>query len=87
MLSFLRVLDHDTPGGEHEDPETVLAVHNLASSPQAVTLTVPTHAGATVLDLFGGNGFPDVGPDGRLTLTLGSRDFFWLRLVAPPAAS
>ncbi|WP_380168780.1 maltose alpha-D-glucosyltransferase [Jannaschia sp. R86511] len=86
VLSFLRVLDHDTPGGEHEDPETVLAVHNLASSPQAVTLTVPGHAGARVVDLFGGNGFPDVGADGRITLTLGSRDFFWLRLVDPVAS-
>ncbi|MGJ7442797.1 maltose alpha-D-glucosyltransferase [Aquipuribacter sp. MA13-6] len=86
VLSFLRVLDHGTPGGEHEDPETVLAVHNLASSPQAVTLTLPGHAGAHVVDLFGGNGFPDVGADGRITLTLGSRDFFWLRLVGGPAA-
>jgi maltose alpha-D-glucosyltransferase / alpha-amylase len=81
VLSFLRVLDATTPGGEDEEPETVLCVHNLASAPQAVTLTVPEHAGARTLDLFGGNGFPDVGADGRLTLTLGSRDFFWLRLV------
>jgi maltose alpha-D-glucosyltransferase/alpha-amylase len=84
VLAFLRVLDTTTPGGEHEEPETVLCVHNLASTPQAVTLTVPTHAGARVVDLFGGTGFHDVGSDGRVTLTLGSRDFFWLRLV--PAA-
>ncbi|MFC3688220.1 maltose alpha-D-glucosyltransferase [Aquipuribacter hungaricus] len=81
VLGFLRVLTAGTPGAEHEEPETVLCVHNLGSTPQAVTLTVPEHAGARVVDLFGGNGFPDVGADGRLTLTMGSRDFFWLRLV------
>jgi maltose alpha-D-glucosyltransferase/alpha-amylase len=87
VLSFLRVLDRTVPGGEHEEPETVLCVHNLGSTPQAVTLSVPGHAGAKVVDLFGGQGFPPVGADGRLTLTMGSRDFFWLRLVDPvPAA-
>ena len=83
VLSFLRVLDDKAAGAEHEDAETVLCVHNLGSTPQAVTLTVPTQAGAKVVDLFGGNGFPAVGADGRLTLTMGSRDFFWLRLVPP----
>ncbi len=81
VLAFLRVLDGTVPGGEHEEPETVLCVHNLAAAPQAVTLTVPEHAGARIVDLFGGQGFPAVGEDGRVTLTLGSRDFFWLRLV------
>ncbi len=87
ILAFLRVLDATTPGGEQEDAETVLCVHNLGSTPQAVTLSVPGHAGATVVDLFGGHGFPVVGEDGRLTLTLGSRDFFWLRLVDPVGAA
>jgi maltose alpha-D-glucosyltransferase/alpha-amylase len=87
VLSFLRVLDRTVPGGEHEEPETVLCVHNLGSTPQAVTLSVPGHAGAKVVDLFGGQGFPPVGADGRLTLTMGSRDFFWLRLVDPAPAA
>ena len=84
VLSFLRVLDARAAGAEHEEPETVLCVHNLGSTPQAVTLTLPAQAGARVVDLFGGNGFPDVGPDDRITLTMGSRDFFWLRLVPVP---
>ena len=40
---------------------------------------------AELVDVFGGTGFPAVGDDGTITLTLGSRDFFWLRLV-PGAA-
>ena len=32
-------------------------------------------------DLFGGSGFPDIAPDGTITITLGSRDFFWLALA------
>jgi maltose alpha-D-glucosyltransferase / alpha-amylase len=84
VLAFLRVLDPSTPGGEHETPETVLCVHNLASTPQAVTLTVPAQAGAVIEDLFGGSGFAPVDGDGRVRLTLGSRDFFWLRLTPAP---
>jgi maltose alpha-D-glucosyltransferase/alpha-amylase len=37
-------------------------------------------AGRELIDLFGGSGFPGVAGVGRVTLTLGSRDFFWLRL-------
>ena len=33
-------------------------------------------------DLFGGSGFPDIAADGTITITLGSRDFFWLRAGA-----
>ncbi|WP_336923069.1 maltose alpha-D-glucosyltransferase [Aquipuribacter sp. SD81] len=87
VLAFLRVLDETTPGGEHETPETVLCVHNLASTPQAVTLTVPHLAGATIEDLFGGTGFAPVDADGHVRLTLGSRDFFWLRLTPAPAGT
>jgi maltose alpha-D-glucosyltransferase/alpha-amylase len=86
VLAFLRELGPDTPGGEHETPETVLCVHNLASTPQAASLTVPGWAGARIEDLFGGSGFPDLDEAGRVRLTLGSRDFFWLRLAAPATA-
>ena len=34
--------------------------------------------------MFGGQAFPAIGEDGRLTLTLGSHDFFWLRLRSGP---
>ena len=78
VLAFLRILQDGDESGE--EPETVLCVNNLAHTPQAARLRLPSHGGARIVDLFGGAGFPDVPLDGRLTLSLGSRDFFWLRL-------
>jgi maltose alpha-D-glucosyltransferase/alpha-amylase len=78
VLSFVRSLEPDgnTPG------ETVLCVNNLASRPQAATIELPEHLGQRQLtDLFGGSGFPWVAADGRVTITLGSRDFFWLQVA------
>jgi maltose alpha-D-glucosyltransferase/alpha-amylase len=83
VLSFLRV-SWDTEG--NSSSEAVLCVNNLASRPQATTVRVPDEfRGARLEDLFGGQGFPKISDDGTITLTLGSRDFFWLRLV-PGAA-
>jgi maltose alpha-D-glucosyltransferase/alpha-amylase len=79
VLAFLRVLQDGDESGE--EPETVLCVNNLAHTPQATTLLLPGHGGARIDDLFGGAGFPNVPADGGLTLSLGSRDFFWLRLT------
>ena len=39
------------------------------------------YAGAVTFDLFGGSGFPDIDEDGTISVTLGSRDFFWLGLM------
>ncbi len=77
VLAFLRVIDSAESG---EAPETVLCVNNLAQTPQGATLQLPDHPGAALEDLFGGSGFPDVADTGRISLSLGSRDFFWLRL-------
>ncbi len=58
-----------------------LCVANMSSRPQGVTLGLPEDCrGRHVRDLFRGSGFPRVGDDGTIALTLGSRDFFWLRL-------
>ena len=79
VLAFLRVLrDGEVPG---EDPETVLCVNNLGHVPQGVRLELPDHAGAALEDLFGGTGFPPVSADGTLEITMGSRDFFWLKVT------
>jgi maltose alpha-D-glucosyltransferase/alpha-amylase len=78
VLAFLRVLDADIDA--HEAPETVLCVNNLSQTPQAARLNLPDHADARISDLFGGGGFFPVGSDGCLPVSLGSRDFFWLRL-------
>ena len=61
--------------------ETILCLANLATTPRAATVELAEHAGARVHDVFGGAAFPDVGADGRWTVTLGSRSFFWLTLT------
>ena len=77
ILAFTRSMDSQ---GD-DAAETVLCVNNLSSRPQAATLELPEHvSGRRLVDLFGGSNFPWVAADGRVTLTLGSRDFFWLQL-------
>ncbi len=83
VLAYLRVLDADVEPGEA--PETVLCINNLAQTPQGATLQLPDHADHHLVDLFGGSGFTPVQIDGRLPMSLGSRDFFWLRLTATEA--
>jgi maltose alpha-D-glucosyltransferase/alpha-amylase len=43
-------------------------------------LRIPEYAGRGLRDVFGGQVFPGIGDDGTLTLTIGSHDFFWLRM-------
>jgi maltose alpha-D-glucosyltransferase/alpha-amylase len=86
VLAFLRVLrDGEVPG---EPAETILCVNNLSSSPQATRITLPEQAGSSLADVFGGTGFEAVPEGGVLSITLGSRDFFWLQVgkPTPPAA-
>ena len=80
VLAYLRVLDADDDSDEA--PETVLCINNLAQTPQGATLQLPDHADHHLVDLFGGSGFSPVQFDGRLPISLGSRDFFWMRLTA-----
>jgi maltose alpha-D-glucosyltransferase/alpha-amylase len=77
ILAFTRVM-----AAQGDDPaEAILCVNNLSSRPQAATIELPSSlSGRQLIDLFGGSGFPWVAEDGRVTLTLGSRDFFWLQL-------
>ena len=82
ILSFVRSTGGAPSASAREDlPEAVLCVNNLASRPQATTVHLPEeYAGAPLVDLFGGQGFPAVGDDGTVVITLGSRDFFWFQL-------
>ncbi|WP_124039831.1 maltose alpha-D-glucosyltransferase [Neoactinobaculum massilliense] len=63
--------------------EVMLCVFNLANTPRAGRVTVSEYAGWHAQDVFGGAGFPSILRDGTTTLTLGSRDFFWLKLTPP----
>jgi len=77
VLAFLRRLGEDVRG---EASQTVLCVNNLSTVPQGVRVELPGLAGRRLIDCFGGAGFPAVPDGGQLPLTLGSRDFFWLRM-------
>ena len=66
--------------------ETILCIMNLANTPRAGRIELPDYAGWLVTDVFGGAGFPEVRADGSYDVTLGSRDFFWLKLDAPGQA-
>jgi maltose alpha-D-glucosyltransferase/alpha-amylase len=78
VLAYLRELKEGNSAGE--DSETVLCAFNLSQHPVATTLRVPRFAGRGLRDVFGGQAFPGISDDGTLTLTLGSHDFFWLRI-------
>ncbi|MEO3932047.1 maltose alpha-D-glucosyltransferase [Pseudarthrobacter sp. ATCC 49987] len=78
VLAYLRELPEGNSAGE--DGETILCAFNLSQHPVATTLRVPRFAGRGLRDVFGGQAFPAISEDGTLTLTLGSHDFFWLRI-------
>lgn len=63
--------------------ETILVAANLAATARRSVLTLPAHAGWDVKDVFGGASFGRVSETGELSLTFGSRDFYWLELVPP----
>ena len=59
--------------------DTVMCVHNLARSAQAVELDLSHFAGRRPVELLGGAAFPLVG-DLPYLLTLAPRGFFWFQL-------
>src|SRR4051795_1255703 len=82
VLAFLRVLRAGEVSGE--EAETILCVNNLSNVPQGVRLDLENYVGGELEDVFGGTGFPAVPGDGELEITMGSRDFFWLRVGDVP---
>ena len=78
-LVFLRT--YEGSGTQFGDlPETILCVFSFSHNPISVEIDASAIPGASLVDLFGGGQFPTVGDDGKLTLTLGTQDFFWLRV-------
>ncbi|MBJ2120901.1 maltose alpha-D-glucosyltransferase [Arthrobacter sp. MSA 4-2] len=78
VLAFVREVHEGNSEGER--PEVVLCIFNLSQHPVAANLHLPEFAGRGLRDLFGGMPFPAFAEDGNITLTLGSHDFYWLRL-------
>jgi maltose alpha-D-glucosyltransferase/alpha-amylase len=62
--------------------ETVLLVHNLAPSAEAVELDLAEFRGAVPVELLGGSRFPAIS-DRPYTLTLAPHGAYWLRLDRP----
>ncbi len=82
VLAFLRVFQGDAETGENA--EILLCVNNLSRTAQATTLRLPHWtADHEISDIFGGTGFKPVPQSGELTLTMGSRDFYWLSITPP----
>ena len=61
------------------DRDTVLCVHNLARSAQAVELDLARFQGRTPIEMTGRTPFPSIG-DLPYLLTFGPRGFFWFLL-------
>ncbi|PID53810.1 MAG: maltose alpha-D-glucosyltransferase [Micrococcales bacterium] len=76
VLAFLRTL-RDEPG---YDDETLLVIANLSALAQGSQLQLPGYPGRQLHDVFGGGGFPAVGRDGTVQVTLGPRAFLWLAI-------
>ena len=66
--------------------ETVLLVHNLAPSAEAVELDLAEFRGATPVELLGGSRFPAL-TERPYTLTMAPHGFYWLRLDRPGRAA
>jgi maltose alpha-D-glucosyltransferase/alpha-amylase len=63
---------------QHES-DTVLCVHNLARSAQAVELDLSRFEGRTPVEMIGRTPFPRIGQLPYL-LTFGARGFYWFLL-------
>jgi maltose alpha-D-glucosyltransferase/alpha-amylase len=69
VLAFTRTLGR----------ETVLAVHNLAGTAQAVELELSPLSGAIPVEMFGASIFPRIKREPYIMM-LGPYDFYWFRL-------
>jgi len=69
VLAFTRTLGR----------ETVLAVHNLSETAQAVELDLSAYAGAIPIEMFGGSIFPRIRRE-LYIMMLGPYGFYWFRL-------
>ena len=87
-LAFVRsYAGTGTSTGLGDPPEQVLCVFSFSQNPIAFTVTAPQLAGGQLTDLFGGARFPTIDEHGRVTITLGTQTFFWLKVVLPQEPS
>ncbi|NHU85845.1 maltose alpha-D-glucosyltransferase [Kocuria sp. JC486] len=86
VLAFVR--DYRAEDGDKHAPqsETLICVFNLSHTPARATLDLAEYAGRGLREVFGGETFGAVGNDGNFHVTLGTQDFYWLRLRGAPDA-
>ncbi|HLZ35252.1 MAG TPA: maltose alpha-D-glucosyltransferase [Nitrospira sp.] len=82
-LAFLRPrTDHVLAYLREYRGDTLLLVHNLARSAQAVELDLAKFEGAVPIELFGGSRFPTVGKH-PYAFSLAPYGFYWFKLQQP----
>ena len=82
VLGYIRdyegEIDHSHTGDRRE---RILCLFSFSKTPTQATVSLPMDAGARLFDLFGGQEFPQIGENGEVTLTFGSKQFYWLLVV------
>lgn len=86
VFAFVREF-HPQDERHEEQAETLVCIFNLSHTPAASTIDLPEFAGRGLREVFGGEPFGKVDDDGTYRVTLGSQDFFWLRVRSAPDAS
>jgi maltose alpha-D-glucosyltransferase/alpha-amylase len=84
-LAFLRSYAGSGSMSMGDHAEDVLCLFSFAHNPVSFTVTAPELAGRTLTDLFGGARFPSFDAEGKVTFTLGTQTFFWLKVGEPVA--
>ncbi|MCT1604975.1 maltose alpha-D-glucosyltransferase [Dermacoccus nishinomiyaensis] len=87
VLAFTRSISDEDAKAENTTTKHLLCINNLSSRPQGARVQVAAKfAGAKLTDIFGGQGFGQIGEDGTVTVMLGSRGFYWLAIESDVSA-
>ncbi|WP_201520741.1 maltose alpha-D-glucosyltransferase [Gulosibacter hominis] len=70
-----------------DKPERILCAFSFAETPTQATISLPGNEGRRVFDIFGWQEFEPVSDEGTITLTFGSKQFYWLLLAEPDTVS
>lgn len=87
VLAFTRSMSDEDAKAENTTTKHLLCINNLSSRPQGARVQAAAKfAGAKLTDIFGGQGFGQIGEDGTVTVMLGSRGFYWLAIESDVSA-
>ena len=83
LQDYADSLGHLAPASQARKLAALKSLFSFAHNPVSFTVTAPELAGRTLTDLFGGARFPSFDAEGRVTFTLGTQTFFWLKVGEP----